>query len=90
MTVNQGVVTGTATTLFFLVSVLRVRKCADPDRAVKKRKAAKRWQVIAWGEPTSVSEAGGTPGIRYAFKTPSRRRFGGDAAKSPPGIPGFA
>ncbi len=68
------------------VDQLFVRHRSDAQ-SLRKRKAAKRWQVIAWGEPTSVSEAGGTPGKRYAsFETPSRRRFGGGvAAKSPPG-----
>jgi hypothetical protein len=28
------------------------------------RVTAKRWQRVAWGEPTSDSEAGVTPGIR--------------------------
>ncbi len=65
------------------VDQLFVRHRSDAQ-SLRKRKAAKRWQVIAWGEPTSVSEAGGTPGKRHAFDKPSRRRFGGVAAKSPP------
>ncbi len=33
----------------------------------KSQRTAERWQHIAWGEPTSVSEAGVTPGYMLSL-----------------------
>ena len=39
-------------------------------RSTQRMRAAERWYVIAWGQPTSVSEAGAAPGMRSHKNSP--------------------
>ncbi len=64
--------------------------------SIRKIRTAERWRHLAWGEPTSDSEAGVTPGKRSGkTRSPAaiwrlRRQIAAGKISSDSGIPGAA